>query len=234
MSSFLKRPLRNAVVSVLERPFAFAATPLVTGGFFADLSSLPATYPFWFGNCFTSGKTAFADASVQLTVERREHLDLARLATFSTFGFVWMGAFQYMLFVKFFQGYLFPSAAAFAAKPLLQKARDPRGCFNVLMQVAIDQGIHMPFLFLPVFYSLKEALQGDAAEQEAHGSSIFRTAISKWRNNFAQDCLACWTIWVPAQLINFSFMPSHLRVPFVAMCSLAYTAVLSITRGNME
>ena len=33
------------------------------------------------------------------------------------------------------------------------------------------------------------------------------------------NCKALWTIWVPAQLVNFAFVPRHLRIPFGACFS---------------
>lgn len=44
--------------------------------------------------------------------------------------------------------------------------------------------------------------------------------------------LALWKVWVPATIINFSFMPMHMRIPFTAGVSLIWTCILSAMRGG--
>lgn len=44
--------------------------------------------------------------------------------------------------------------------------------------------------------------------------------------------LALWKVWVPATIVNFSFMPMHARIPFVAGVSLVWTCILSAMRGG--
>jgi hypothetical protein len=38
--------------------------------------------------------------------------------------------------------------------------------------------------------------------------------FERYRNELWENCKALWTIWVPAQLVNFSVVPRHLRIPF--------------------
>ena len=46
--------------------------------------------------------------------------------------------------------------------------------------------------------------------------------------------IASWSIWIPAQTLNFSLVPLHLRIPFIGCVSFVYTAVLSKMRGLDE
>lgn len=39
---------------------------------------------------------------------------------------------------------------------------------------------------------------------------------------------------MPAQFINFSVVPVHLRVPFAAGVSFVWSCVLSVLRGDMQ
>ena len=47
-----------------------------------------------------------------------------------------------------------------------------------------------------------------------------------------EDCIVCWTTWIPAFLVNFSVMPMWGRVPFVAAVSFAFTTYFSFLRGG--
>lgn len=63
-----------------------------------------------------------------------------------------------------------------------------------------------PFFYFPVFYGMKGYVEGRSP-----------TAIyEKYRAELWENCKALWTIWVPAQLVNFSVVPRHLRIPFGA------------------
>lgn len=61
-----------------------------------------------------------------------------------------------------------------------------------------------PFCYFPVFYGMKGYVEGRSP------SGVFE----KYRTELWDNCKACWTIWVPAQLVNFSVVPRHLRIPF--------------------
>lgn len=49
-----------------------------------------------------------------------------------------------------------------------------------------------------------------------------------------ENLKALWAVWVPSQLINFSVVPLHLRVPFVAFVSFTWCVILSLMRGDLE
>jgi protein Mpv17 len=36
----------------------------------------------------------------------------------------------------------------------------------------------------------------------------------KYSNELWENCKALWMIWVPAQMVNFTLVPRHLRIPF--------------------
>jgi protein Mpv17 len=61
-----------------------------------------------------------------------------------------------------------------------------------------------PFFYFPVFYSMKGYVEGRSP------AAIFE----RYQNELWENCKALWTIWVPAQLVNFSVVPRHLRIPF--------------------
>lgn len=190
---------------------------------YSRLTHIPIEYPFAFGVVFSGIKTSFSDLLVQKVVERREHIDWRRNGAFAAFGFIYLGGVQYALYVPIF-GRLFPGAAAFAAKSIRDKVRDVRGMFQLVAQVFIDQCVHHPLMYFPVFYCTREVVM----QQEPN----IRKCLEEYRNNLREDLMALWTIWVPATAVNFAFMPMYARIPFVATVSLLWTCILSSMRGG--
>jgi hypothetical protein len=58
-------------------------------------------------------------------------------------------------------GRLIPNAAAFAAKPLREKLKDIKGIWALCVQVFLDQFVHHPLLYFPVFYGTRELVMAD-------------------------------------------------------------------------
>jgi len=69
-----------------------------------------------------------------------------------------------------------------------------------------------PFFYFPVFYGMKGYVEGRAP------SAIYE----RYRAELWDNCKALWTIWVPAQLVNFSVVPRHLRIPFGELLTPAH------------
>uniref|UniRef100_A0A7R9UFH0 Uncharacterized protein n=1 Tax=Pinguiococcus pyrenoidosus TaxID=172671 RepID=A0A7R9UFH0_9STRA len=191
----------------------------------STLRRFPVQQPFIFGTLYSAFKGGAVDFVVQTTHEgvALKDWDTRRTALFTLFNACFAGAWQYLLFVKI-MGRLCPGAAAFAAKPLAEKLRDPVGIRNVLFQNAIENGINNPLLYFPIFYSFKASLEG--------AENPVRTGLQMYVANAHEDIPAIWSVWVPAQLINFGFSPMWFRVPFVATVSAMWTAYVSVTRGK--
>jgi predicted amino acid-binding ACT domain protein len=189
----------------------------------AKAKGVPARYPLGFGVVLSGFKTSFSDLLVQKVVERKEEVDWRRNAAFATFGFCYLGGVQYALYVPIF-GRLFPNAANFAAKPFAQKIRDARGMMNLGAQVFLDQCVHHPLMYFPAFYCTKEIVMSDKPD--------LGKVMREYQKNMKEDLAALWKIWVPLTVVNFAFMPMHLRVPFAAGVSLLWTCVLSTMRGG--
>jgi len=119
---------------------------------------------------------------------------------------------------------MFPGAAAFAAKSLRAKLKDGKGMFQLCAQVFIDQCIHHPLMYFPVFYCTKELVMSDSPD--------LKKVMNVYRGNMKEDLQALWKIWVPATMLNFAFSPPYLRIPCVAATSLLWTVVLSTMRGG--
>jgi len=178
-------------------------------------------HPFKFGSVFSCAKTSLSDWLVQTYIEKRENIDWKRNATFASFGLIYLGGIQYALYVPIF-GRVFPGAASFAGKSISAKLADGPGMRGMVAQVLIDQVLHHPFMYFPAFYSLKEVVNGGKIAD----------GLAKYRRNMKEDLVALWKLWIPSTIINFAFMPMHLRIPWVATTSLFWTAILSYMRGS--
>jgi len=175
-------------------------------------------------------KAGGVDLIVQKCVEGKKEIDWKRNMTFLTFGMCYQGAWQYYLFNRVMPR-MIPDAFKFAAKSLREKARDVKGMKNVLVQNFVENGINNPLLFFPTFYTLKELISAGKWTFHAVCASA-KNGVGLYRKNFWSDMTACWSLWIPAQTLNFAFSPAWLRVPFVAMVSAGWTAYVSITRGG--
>lgn len=201
--------------------------------FARSITSFPKRHPVIFGAVFTSSKTIAADIFVQTQIEEKKWSEIQwrRTAVFATFGFFYMGIAQYGVYVKFLAGRCFPNAANYAAKGIRAKIKDVRGTRDLILQVAFDQLFHIPFMFYPVYYVIKEVLHTDLSASDIQTPFIFR-ALGHWRTNFYDDMKTSWMIWWPCNMINFGFMPMHMRVPFMAVCSFVFCVCISVARGG--
>lgn len=187
------------------------------------LKKVPLTYPFAFGVVLSGFKTSFSDLLVQKVVERKKEIDWKRNAAFASFGFLYLGGVQYTLYVPIFSR-LFPHTKKFVKLGWREKLRDSKGLFAVFAQTFLDQCVHHPLMYFPAFYCTRELVISEKPD--------YAKVIRDYKRNMKEDLLALWKIWVPATAMNFAFMPTHLRIPFVAGVSLLWTCVLSAMRGG--
>ena len=188
---------------------------------FSALRRMPKSHPFIFGTLFTGVKNGGVDILVQKGVEGAEELNIKRVVVFGTFGMLFSGAWQYMLFVKVMPK-LCPAAEAFAAKPIREKLKDIPGLKQLFIQNFVENGINNPILYFPCFYTVKEFVEGGPLSD----------GWKKYKMNMKEDVIAIWKVWIPAQFFNFAFSPMWFRVPFVACVSAFWTAYVSTTRGK--
>ena len=190
------------------------------------LMSIPKKHPFIFGVFITTMKTCSVDLAVQYYIEKKNSVDWKRNMTFGCFGMFYQGMWQYYLFNKIMPK-ITPNTLTFINKNLTDKIRDKKGIKGVLLQNFIENGINNPLLFFPCFYTIKESIN---REKICYKSIYY--GLKTYKKNFWDDLKACWSIWIPAQTINFAFSPIHLRVPYVAFVSAVWTAYISYTRGG--
>lgn len=168
-----------------------------------------------------------ADVTVQHGDKSKKNFDLRRTAFFGVFGGLYCGAFGYFLYIRVFAR-LCPSSIRFANLSWREKLKDRAGQKDVLRQVALDNFVTTPFMFMPVFYSMRELFQGDGL---AAPSSACQRALGKYSENFLADNKLGVSVWIPGGLIGFA-LPAWLRMPFFQSCNYIFTAGVSFLRGS--
>ena len=170
-------------------------------------------YPLATSMAVTCSKAGAADFLVQRFIERREDLDRRRLATFFAFGFFYQGGFQYFLFNRVFERWF------------------PGQSFRAIVQKIVTTNlIADPVFFFPTFYTIKEGLGRDP--KEAFSFDTVTTALRNYYGNCFNDWRNTWSFWLPGHCITYGLCPIHLRMPWVALSSFGYVALLSFTRGG--
>jgi protein Mpv17 len=158
-----------------------------------------------------TAKTISADVITQKVIEQKEEIDFKRLGLFASFGFAYLGGWQYYLFNK-----------AFVEYDRYMRVKNLGVVTRSVVLTFLDLGVHTPLLYYPSFYALKGYVDGSSLNESA----------KKYTRNFTQDMISMWQLWFPAQMVNFSCVPVHLRMPFITCVSFAWTIILSMTRGQ--
>lgn len=163
-------------------------------------------------------KCVASDVFVQMAVEDRGagEIDWNRVLSFFVLGVTYVGAFQYKLYNH-------------ALKPLLAKWRR-RGYGTALSTgavVAVDQALVQPFVYLPTFLCIKVVSEG-----ETRLVDVPRAAFERWKRTGLDTMAALWMVWVPAQAINFVFVPKHLTIPWMNVVGTLWNGVLSYMHGD--
>ena len=218
--------MRNMSISV--RPDAAAADVVkpvlgfLTGG---GLLAYMKAQPFYTNLIIATVKTALCDLLVQRYIERREQIDWRRNAVFVAFGGIYLGAGQWFLYQTLFARW-FPGMAKFAAQPLAQKLRNVQGMRDLAKQIAVDNFFHYTFIYFPVFYALKECMQG-----ESSAAALLPNAMRKYASNAVEDNVSMWLLWVPCDAIIYA-IPLWMRLPANHAISFCWTCYLSFLRGD--
>jgi len=194
----------------------------------ARLATYPKTNPFNFNLLVATAKTSAADLVTQTTVERKSEIDWRRNASFAVFGCLYLGGFQYWLQVNMFRRW-FAGMDRFTKLSLGEKLRDGPGLRTALKQIGFDCFIHLPFMYYPTFYIVKQAVQGEPMPPDR----VVATGLAKYVANFVPDQTAMLSVWFPADFVIFS-VPLWLRLPTRHVVSFGWTAYLSFLRGGQN
>jgi len=87
-----------------------------------------------------------------------------------------------------------------------------------------SQLVIVPFLYYPAFFSLTGAMQGLSVQE----------SIERAQEKFLPLMQRNLLFWIPVQFIQFGFIQEDLQIPFLSVCGLAWTFILSIMAGAAQ
>ncbi|KAL6046324.1 Mpv17 / PMP22 [Balamuthia mandrillaris] len=129
----------------------------------------------------------------------RQPLDLKRLLRFTVLGFVLSPFSHYWFWL------------------VEQINWQPFGKWKTLAKVAVDQLVFGPIINV-LFYTFLGVLEGKGP----------RANVSNTRQNLWPTLRTSWKVWPFASLVNFYFVPPHLRVLFSNMVGFFWVICLTI------
>lgn len=169
-------------------------------------------HPMLFASGFACIKNIVADYTVQKT-QNEGPLNIKRNIAFALFGFIHVGAGQYIILNKIIPRII----------PTLNKIPTPSNA--VLKGITLDQFVHVPLIYFPLFYTFKEF-----GESTISNPPEISNIIKNYKENFKNDMIISGSIFMPIQFLNYKFMPTHLRVPLLSSCGFLYVMLLSYLR----
>jgi len=177
-----------------------------------------------------TGKTAAADLVVQTVAERKSlsEVDWRRNGIFVLFGFAYLGGFQWWLMVTKYRQW-FPTMDRFAKLPFAEKLKDTAGMLDAAKMVLFDITIHLPIMYFPTYYTVKEVVGGESWNP----SYWVKDGLMKYKENAKEDLIAMVKLWGPSDCVQF-VLPVHIRMPFRHVVSFFWTAYVSFTRGAID
>jgi hypothetical protein len=88
-------------------------------------------------------------------------------------------------------------------------------------QTLVSQLIIVPLFYYPVFYAITGIVQGLTLEETKQRAQ--ETFIPLMKRNLL--------FWIPVQYIQFAFVEEQLQIPFLSVCGLCWTMILSLFAG---
>ena len=167
--------------------------------------------------CCTS--TTLSDVVIQNYFEKKEKVNLRRLLFFNQFGMWISGAFQFMLYVKFFP-------KVFNKNNLKLWSRFPP--LLVLSQCSVALFIYAPMIYFPTFYVSKEVFYSDFTNIKKSCKDGFEQYYPK---NYQADLKRFWSLWIPVHMVTFTVMPIYLRPIWANAVASVWNLLLSYYNG---
>lgn len=196
---------------------------------FTAVKKFAKAYPMSFAAGIATTKMTAADLFTQKVVESRVQIDWQRTAGFASFGFVQIGVIQYNVFSKVLPR-LFPGATRLAGHATIgEKLKDLGGIKSVVAMTLFHEFLVTPFEIFPAFYIFHNICSDDVKTED-----VFSTMLTEYQKNFWEDNKQSICLFIPANLVNFFFMPVHLRTPFATIFGLIWAVMLSATRGGSK
>lgn len=193
----------------------------------AAVKYFPKENPFAFQLLLATCRTAGADVMTQVVAQGKpfSEVDWRQNIIFVVFGFAYLGCFQWFLMIDVYAKW-FPSMKRFAQLSPADKLKDKEGIMDAVKMVLFDIFVHIPLMYFPSFYIIKELVVGTSLNPVDWA----KNGITKYINNAGEDLTAVVQVFIPADCIQF-ILPLHMRMPLRHVVGFFWTAYVSLTRG---
>ena len=190
--------------------------------FLSRMNNMIKQRPIMTGTGIAFFKSVLADYLTQKVVEKKSFndIDWRRNLCFGVFGFAYTGLACYGVYAKLYP-YLFGTVLNNICNTKIKM---------VMGQISVDQLIHSPLIYMPMFYCVKAVVY----KGEISKGLIHSTLNKYFFVNMKDDVLSLWKFWIPANILTFTVIPLHLRVPYLTFISLVWTSYLSYLRGEND
>ena len=160
-----------------------------------------------FATCWVKGSAS--DDIAQLQLEGKERVDWNRNLAFGFFSGAYLGIGQHLIYNVAF-------ARVFGTKTDL---------FTGLKKVVADSTIHVPCIYLPLYYPFKTVVLGE-------GSA--RDGLVRYTHDAREVLGTYWSMWPAVHFTSFTVIPQELRIGFVASVSFVWLIYLSYASHKSE
>eukprot|EP00980_Cylindrotheca_fusiformis_P021314 scaffold8211_cov117-Cylindrotheca_fusiformis.AAC.10 len=167
----------------------------------------------------TGATLAVCGDSIAQSKDEKAAYDKRRAASFAAFDMAYRAVqhFSFPLIVAACHGQFLGSL------PIIGINFDPSQLGAMEQTLASQLGI-VPFFYYPVFFSLTGAIQGLSVS----GS------ITRAQENFLPLMKRNLMFWIPVQFVQFGYIQEDLQIPFLSICGLAWTFILSVAAGSAK
>lgn len=174
----------------------------------------------------TGGVLAVAGDAIAQSRDKDEKYDKRRAFSFMCFDMCYRalqhGSFP--IIVQQCQGQYIGGLIASAGLASSLQSHVPINYMAAMEQTLASQLGIVPFLYYPVFFSLTGIVQGLNTDQ----------SIERAKENFIPLMKRNLLFWIPVQFVQFGFIEEGLQIPFLSVCGLAWTFILSIAAGSTK
>ena len=157
-----------------------------------------------FVTCWFKGSAS--DVIAQTQLEKSERVDWRRNFAFGFFSAAYLGIGQHLVYNVAFTRIFGTSTDLVTA----------------LQKVAADSAVHVPMIYLPLYYAFKAAALGE-------GEGTAMSGLEQYSDDFWPVMTTYVSTWPVVHLISFTVMPVELRIGFVACVSFCWLIYLSHT-----
>lgn len=166
----------------------------------------------------TGATLAVCGDAIAQSQDQRNPYDRRRASSFAVFDMAY----------RALQHFSFPIIVA-ACHGQYVGSLDTTHIFDASQWAAMEQTLAsqlgiVPFVYYPAFFALTGAVQG----------LTFSAAMARAQDNFLPLMKRNLLFWIPMQFIQFGYIQEDLQIPFLSVCGLAWTFVLSVAAGSTK